>query len=357
MDRVELLVRNLKSRAGINVAQNILRAAKLPSAKSWTAIESIIIQAVGKNPELYDSLIAALSTQLICDLKATSYFPIDPAKTAAVKTVLENVELVKGELLEAFPLSVSAEQLKKDDGELKAVHSFFDEFGVGVIFSRKRVFSISEEYDREKFTDSMLEQFPDHDKIVAIKNYHHQTFDVAYLNVEHNVLELRADITRSDVLLQTVKQQERSIDDLRKKAQLLFFTKLKEKVFESPRNLFPLIKKIYADPAGAIKKLGFSTVSGSIKTETMKGGVDLRQEPFHLNGAKAINHQMTLFEVAIIWHRIDIDSVNTKPELYVPGTHQNSVSLEPRCDFAILKGIRSNCDSNFVLKKIASFSK
>lgn len=357
MGKTELLVQNLKSRAGINIAQNILRAAKLPSAKSWTAIEAIIIQAVAKNPSLYDSLVNALSVQLICDLKATSYFPIDPSKTQAVKKVIENLPLHKGELLDAFPLSVSVAQLKKDDGELKIVHSFSDQFGVGVIFSRKRVFSISEEYDREKFTAPMLKQFPEHDKIVAIKNYHHQTFDIAYLNIEYNVLELRADITRSDVLLQTVKQQEKSIDDLRKKAQLIFWTNLKERVFESPKNLFPLIKKIYADPAGAIKKLGFSTVSGSIKTETMKGGVDLRQEPFHLNGAKAINHQMTLFEVAIIWHRIDIDSVNTKPELYVPGTHQNSVSLEPRCDFAILKGIRSNCDSNFVLKKIASFSK
>jgi len=357
MSKAELLVRNLKSRAGINVAQNILRTAKLPSAKSWTAIEAIIIQAIGKNPKLYDSLVDALSVQLVCDLKATSYFSIDPSKTLAVKSVLQKVKLHKGEMLDAFPLSVTAAQLKQDDGELKIVHSFSDAFGVGIIYSRKRVFTISEEYERDKFTAPMLKQFPEHDKIVAIKHYHHQTFDVVYLNIEHNVIELRADITRSDVLVQTVKQQEKSIDDLRKKAQLLFFSELKEKIFESPKNLFPLIKKIYADPAGAIKKLGFSTVSGSIKTETMKGGVDLRQEPFHLNGAKAINHQMTLFEVAIIWHRIDIDSVNTKPELYVPGTHQNSVSLDPRCDFAILKGIRSNCDSNFVLKKIASFSK
>jgi hypothetical protein len=357
MSKSELLIRNLKSRAGINVAQNILKAAKLPSARSWTELEAIITQALKKTPALYDTLVNALCVQLICDLKATSYFPIDPSKTSAVKAVLESVQLHKGEMLDSFPLSVSADQLKKDDGNLKVVHRFSDEFGVGIIYSRKRVFTISEEYERSNFTAPMLAQFPEHDKIVAIKHYDHQTFDVVYLNVEHNVVELRADITRSDVLLQTVKQQERSIEDLRKVAQLYFLNALKEKIFESPKNLFPLIKKIYSDPAGAIKKLGFSTTTGSIKTETMKGGVDLRQEPFHLNGAKAINHQMTLFEIAIIWHRVDIDSGKTKPELYVPGTHQNSVSLAPRCDFAILKGIRSNCDSNFVLKKIASFSK
>ncbi|WP_313057927.1 hypothetical protein [Pseudomonas rhodesiae] len=357
MAKAELLIKDLKSRAGINVAQAILRAAKLPTARSWTELEAIIVQAVNKNPAIYDALVAALRVQLVCDMKATSYFSIEPEKKLAVKEALLAAKIEETNFSKAFPLSVPVEELQSDDGVLKAIHSFSDDFGVGVIFSRKRVFSISEEYSHEKFTESMLEQFPHHDKIIAIKNYYHQTFDVVYLNFEYSVLELRADITRSDSLLQTVKQQEKSCTDLRNLTQLFLLNSLKEKVIGAPRNLFPLIKKIYTDPSGAIKKLGFSTVTGSIKTETMKGGVDLRQEPFHLNGAKAINHEMTLYEVAIIWHRIDIDSVNSKPELYVPGTHMNSVSLEPRCDFAILKGIRSNCDTNFVLKKMASFEK
>lgn len=357
MSNAERLIRNLKSRAGINVAQAILRAAKLPTARSWTELDAIITQAVEKDPAIYEALVAALHVQLVCDMKATSYFPIAPEKKLAVKAALLELKIADTEFSKAFPLSVSVAELEADNGELKAIHSFSDEFGVGVVFSRKRVFSVSEEYSYEKFTDSMLEQFPDHDKIIAIKNYHHQTFDIIYLNLQYSVLELRADITRSDSLLQTVKQQDKSSTDLRNMTQVLLLARLNEKVMGSPRNLFPLIKKIYSDPSGAIKKLGFSTASGSIKTETMKGGVDLRQEPFHLNGAKAINHEMTLYEVAIIWHRIDIDSVNSKPELYVPGTHMNSVSLEPRCDFAILKGIRSNCDTNFVLQKMASFEK
>ncbi|MGZ7254109.1 hypothetical protein ACXWO5_10860, partial [Streptococcus pyogenes] len=79
-----------------------------------------------------------------------------------------------------------------------------------------------------------------------------------------------------------------------------------------------------------IKKLGFSTSTGSVKNETMKGGVDLREELFHKTGATAINHQMSLFEIAIIWHRIDIDSFNSKPELHIPGTYKNSTALVPR---------------------------
>lgn len=357
MANAESLIKNLKSRAGINVAQAVLRTAKLPTARSWTELEAIIVQAVNKDPAVYDALIAALRIQLVCDMKATCYFSIEPEKKLAVKDALTSLNIEQTNFSKAFPLSVPVQELQNDDGVLKAIHTFSDEFGAGVIFSRKRVFSISEEYSHEKFTDSMLEQFPNHDKIIAIKNYYHQTFDVVYLNYEHSVLELRADITRSDSLLQTVKQQEKSCSDLRNTIQLFLLGILKAKVLGAPKNLFPLIKKIYTDPSGAIKKLGFSTLTGSIKTETMKGGVDLRQEPFHLNGAKAINHEMTLYEVAIIWHRIDIDNVNSKPELYVPGTHMNSVSLEPRCDFAILKGIRSNCDTNFVLKKMASFEK
>ncbi|MCI3908831.1 hypothetical protein MQC82_04560 [Pseudomonas viridiflava] len=355
MIKVEELINNLKFRAGLNVAQAVLRSCKLPTARSWTEVAAIIIAAVKTNPDLYDRLISALSVQLICDLKATSYYDIDTVNALGLQETLLNIPVVKGDLADAFPLSVEIKKISKDNGDLKAVHIFSDSHGVGVVFSRKRVFSVSEEYSRDKFTSQLLVEFPNHDKIIAIKDYYHQTFDVAYFNVAHNVLELRADITRSDSLLQTVKQQEKSIADLKAFVQVLLFNVMKVKVLAEPRNLFPLIKRIYADPAGAIKKLGFSTTSGSIKTETMKGGIDLRKEPFHLNGAKAINHEMTLFEISIIWHRKDIDNGNSTPELYVPGNHMNSVSLEPRCDFALLKGIRTNDDSNFVLTKIASF--
>lgn len=357
MDRMEKVIKNLKGRISIHIAQKIMRQAKLPSARSWTELEAIIRQSCNANPEVLQLFLNAMSAQSICDLKAVTYFTIAKEDMPMVIRAMSCITVEDTSAAQAFPLSISIDDLQKDNGELKIVHKFQDEYGIGFTLSRKREFTISEEYDREKFTEGMLEHFPEHDKIIAVKNYLRQTFDIVYLNVEKQTIELRADISRSESLIQTVGQLKKSNEDLKAFANVFLYKSTEKQVLSSPHNLYYVIKDIYEDPSGAIKKLGFSTSTNSVKHETMKAGRDLRDELFHKYGAQAINHEMSLFEIAIIWHRMDIDDFDSRPELHIPGTYKNSTSLAPCCDYAILKGMSDPSDSDFVLRKLISFEK
>jgi len=304
-----------------------------------------------------ERLLQALLVQTVGDFKAVSFFSIDSDNIPGIQNALVTAKVDSSPLVDAFPLACPASDLENDDGKHKLVATFSDQFGVGVVLSRKRVFTLREEYDRDRFTDAMRQQFPSHDKIIALKNYVRQTFDVVYLNLERGVLELRSDITRSDELFQTVQQLDVTNRELKGFASVFLYNALRKQVFDSPHNLFPVIKRVYEDPSGAIKKLGFSTATNSVKNETMRGGVDLRSELFHKYGAQAINHQMSLFEIAIVWHRKDIDGFDSKPELHIPGTYKESASISPRSDFAIVKGVRDSSDSDFILGKLLSFEK
>ncbi|MGV6473549.1 hypothetical protein [Azotobacter vinelandii] len=357
MDRTEQVIRSLKGRLSIHTAQRLMRYAKLPSARSWTELETIIRQSIKSNPDIINIFVNAIAIQAKYDFKSTSYYAINKEVLPVLIETIINIETIESTLALAFPLTVPTEELDKDDGCLKVINSFRDMFGIGLVLSRKRTFTISEEYNRDQFSDSMLDEFPEHEKIIAIKSYHRQTFDIIYLNIETCTLELRADITRSDSLFQTVKQIDTSNKDLKSFANALLYRNIKKQVLTNPHNLFPVIKQIYEDSNGAIKKLGFSTATNSIKHETMKAGIDLREELFHKNGAQAINHQMSLFEISIMWHRKDIDGFDSRPELHIPGTYKNAASLAPRCDFAILKGISDPSDSDFILHKLISFEK
>lgn len=357
MRHSEVIIKTLKSRVSIHVVQKLMRNMRLPTARSWTELELIIQAAIQEKPEYVPEFVNAIAAQCIHDFKAVTYIPIAEQDMPDMIQAISSISIVDGAISEIFPMSLPAESLDRDNGELKPVHKIQDEFGLGFVLSRRREFTLTEEYEREQFSDALLAQFPEHDRIVAIKNYKRQTFDVIYLNVNTGNLELRADTTRSDTLLQTVKQLGKSNQDLLAFANSYFYQRLHRQAIGAPHNLFPVIKKIYEDGSGAIKKLGFSTATNSVKNETMRGGRDLREELFHKFGAQAINHEMSLFEIAIIWHRRDIDRFDSKPELYIPGTYKNSVSLAPRCDFAMLSGITGPSDSDFVLRRLIALEK
>jgi hypothetical protein len=133
--------------------------------------------------------------------------------------------------------------------------------------------------------------------------------------------------------------------------------KVRGLLLDAPINMFPLAAKVYADKSGAIKRLGFVTETDSVKRETMKAGIDLREELFHKSGASAIDHKMSIFEVAIQWHGEEaLGGVKgSKPEIHIPGTFRDYVNLNPRTDYIIVKGVRTFADANFIVSKINSY--
>lgn len=353
----ERLVDNLENYLSLHSVQQILRSLDLISARSWSELKAVVKAGINQKPELKVRLIAALVMQQACDLKAVSYHIIPDGFVELVESAISSLKVSDSEIARAYPLYLDEDALNQDDGELKPIRVFRDKFGCGVVLGRKRVFTISQDIGSENFNDVLREQFPDADKIVAVKSVARQTFDTLYLNREAGLLEMRADIMRDTTVVQTSKQMDKSNTDLKAYSNRLLSGKVTGLVLDAPINMFPLAAKVYADKSGAIKRLGFVTETDSVKRETMKAGVDLREELFHKSGASAIDHKMAIFEIAIQWHGDDVlgGIKGSKPEIHIPGTYRDYVNLNPRTDYIIVKGVRTFADANFIVSKINSY--
>ncbi len=353
----EKLVDNLENYLGLHSVQQILRSLSLISARSWSELKAVVKSGIQQKPELKEKLIDALVMQQACDLKAVSYHVVPASFVKLVELAISSVRVPDSEIAVAYPLRINEEQLKQDNGELKPVRVFQDEYGCGIVLSRKRVFTISQDIGSENFNSALKEQFPDADKIVAVKSVARQTFDTLYFNREAGLLEMRADIMRDATVVQTSKQMDKSNTDLKIYSSRLLSGMVSGLLLDAPINMFPLTTKVYADKSGAIKRLGFVTDTDSVKRETMKAGVDLRDELFHKSGASAIDHKMSIFEVAIQWHGDEVVGgvKGSKPEIHIPGTYRDYVNLNPRTDYIVVKGVRTFADANFIVSKINSY--
>lgn len=357
MSVLDDFLNHLESRLNIHIVQQILRESDLISARSWSELKMLIKSGAQKDPGLLDKLKSALTMQQLCDLKAVSFFELDPKKASLLIAKLKSASVPSSALSISFPLGVKEDELKKDNGQLKVVAKFSDDFGSGIVLSRRREFTVNNEIYQSSFSAEVKKQFPDADKIIEVKVYSRQTFDVLYVNEAQNVLEVRADITREDGQPQTAGQVQKSIGDLHAYAHSFVSQTIPGYSLSAPLNLLPLAKKVYEDMSGAIKKIGFSTEEESVKRETMKAGVDLRRELFHKSGAAAIQHRMAIFEVAIQWHGSDVTGgvPGSRPEIHIPGSHREYTKLGARTDYLFTKAVRTYADSNFILTKIMSY--
>lgn len=357
MSTLEAFLEHLERRLNIHVVQQILRESKLLSARSWSELTLIVKSATQKDPSIIAKLEKALVMQQLCDLKAVAFYEVDSNTSKILQSSFKSVPPVPGALTSSFPLDADSADLEKDDGKLKVVATFEDDYGAGVVLSRRRTFTVNNEIYADNFTPELKQQFPNADKIIEVKNYNRQTYDVIYVNAQEGMLEIRADMTRENGLPQTSGQLRKSIDDLRTFVDRYVSTVVKGYNLNAPLNLLPLAKKVYEDKSGLIKKIGFATEEDSVKRETMKAGVDLRTELFHKTGAQAIDHKMAIFEVAIQWHGDEVlgGVSGSKPEIYIPGSFREYVKAGARTDYLFVKGVRTYADSNFVLKKLKSY--
>jgi hypothetical protein len=357
MSKVDSFLDHLERRLNIHVVQQILRESELISARSWSELKMIVKSAANLDATILDRLKTALIMQQLCDLKAVSFYEVTPSAATLIGLKLNASVISPTNLSASFPIDASEAVLSSDNGQLKPIFKYSDNFGSGIVLSRRREFTVSNEIKFNSFSPEMKKQFPKADKIIEVKSYNKQTYDVIYLNKAHGILEIRADVTREDGQQQTAGQLNKSVDDLRAYASGFVSSAVKGYDLGLPVNLLPLTKKVYEDGSGAIKKIGFATEEESVKRETMKAGVDLRSELFHKTGAKAIDHKMSIFEVAIQWHGSDVVGgiSGSKPEIHIPGSYRDYTKTGARTDYLFVKGVRTYADANFIIEKLKSY--
>lgn len=344
----------LKQGKNLHLLQRVLRSLDLPTGTSWIMVEKNLDAAIAANPAVVDKIVDAIRVDVLVDKKAISYIVLDNAKLALVFAAIKKVKVPTNPLVKFFPLNADSATLKADSGRLKVVNAFSDAEGYGLVLSRKREFSIRETFGRNQFNAAMQLQFPDYEKIIALKYHRAQTYDVIYVNTKHKLIELRADVTLHENKIQNNGQLKVSTGDLLFYAKSAVFAGIGFDISKHMLNFHPLIKKLYDSDTGRVKKLGFSTATESIKHETVNGDDDLRQESFHSAGSAAIANMIDPYEITIDWKRAVTSTEVSRPQLTIPGTYSSSVKANARSDYAILKGMRDESDVDFITKILIS---
>jgi hypothetical protein len=188
-------------------------------------------------------------------------------------------------------------------------------------------------------------------EIIGIKRHLRQAYDVIILR-EQGIIEIRID-----------NPSEMSSDD-RHRAFLQTTDSLNyqsktfsefDSILSEPINFFPAIKNLYDSSEGRVCELMFETDGASIKHEKMRRrDIDLRSEAYHKAGKDAVDH-ITPCRLGIRWNFIDSNSVETEPELLLPGNIRNLGSSNQRLEEAIIERCSSTENYNFVFDKLISY--
>jgi hypothetical protein len=161
--------------------------------------------------------------------------------------------------------------------------------------------------------------FQDYEEIVLVRRQATQYFPVIVFEKEQGLVQALVpslgNLTAEDVLLSNL---------LRSANELLVKRFGLDLQLTRSRNLFPAIHNIYECPReGTVVELGFLTETGSAKLERMKA-LDLRQEPFHVNGKEAVLNSLLEFRLTVRWETGGHDV-----EMVLPGTTRTIAKSPP----------------------------
>ncbi len=351
------ILEGFRKRISWSTMRVILKMCDLPIGHGWkktinklTDEDTVQDDIDGK----IEQLKKCYDNHLLVSDKAIKFYPLERDKINELIASFKNHKPDLTLFHETYPFPLSDERLNKVDSSQKLVEIRDTDDSLAVIFCTKRLFIERAEIDIEKLKEETKKDLIDYDKIIGVKEYYRQFFDVVLLSKEKNIIEVRVDITgdisgkeRSKAFLQMINK----FNTLSKNISGI------ETPLEENTNFFPLVDRLYESDEGKVCELAFITDEGSTKSEKMrKGSVDLRTETYHYAGKQAVNH-ITSYRLGILWNFNISDGLNTKPELLLPGTAQILSNKTQYLGEVCIKNCSGLKDYNFVLDKILTYLK
>lgn len=206
--------------------------------------------------------------------------------------------------------------------------------------------TVREHIDVEALPDAVVQSFDDYEEIIGVKTIRFHAFDVIWIPVKGNTLDVRIDFpegTLSDVAVAA------------RKMTLTEFVRLTAVAIPEPTNVFPLIDRMYNDGSeGTVVELGFGTTTASLKHEKMRRRkLDLRDETYHKGGKAALETPIEPFKLSIRWHRVVGKKLNSEPELSLNSNSRAAGSSNPVLDRLVVRRCMGNDDYYYVRSRIA----
>lgn len=323
-----------------------LRENGLPSGIGWAPLHMKYKTVSTDDLTRYIKVLEDLyRDSVLYSRRAVSIYDID---TSLLKMLAsKSGELVDDECAFAkhypFPLNDALLRRQGLSGEFVSRKELKDG-SVRLIACSKRAYTRRENVDLEGLDASARKALGSFDELIGVRHGVSQAFDIIYIRPSDNALECHIDLSCSmgeDSIVRARKYYVERLSNLLGPAN--------KKSFESSKNLFPLLKRFYADKGGVLSGMAHATGTNSLKKETMRNKrQDLRSEEFHKSGIDAIKVTEP-YSVSMGWPRL---GENIVPTIEIPGNSSLLGGSSPFIGHAILQGCMEKRDYDLLLSKL-----
>ncbi len=319
------LLGSLEERVPFRIARRILVASGFPSGQGWDAIKEKLSQPSVAAKADFEELDDLYRQTLISTEKAVRVFDLSAAGKSKLQNALED-RLTKDSsesFTDDYPYCVSNDILTEfDPSKLIVVGKEEIDDAVWYLLSSIHVIRSRIEIPLENLTGLSDQQF---DEVYGIHVERKQSFDAVRLPKDGNRIFVLVD----EAAYATADQVRGAFSKVRK----LVKDGASSDLLKKPRNLFPLIDKLYDDDDLDVIEFNHTSTDTSMRHEKMRGRtLCLRQADFHKSGMEGVGGKTDAFGIGVGWDFDSVGRIPAKPELRILGgysiTHEKTPKIK-----------------------------
>ncbi|MFC6640416.1 MULTISPECIES: hypothetical protein [Sulfitobacter] len=297
----------------------------------------------------------ALTEHNLCGDKFTKLYRFNEDARDRLYAFFTQCEVTESKATEAFPNTVSDDELDELGSDFEIVNVTSNEDGIGMVLSSVFTYTKRESIEFSVF-DEPSEMRNKYEEVVGLKNVRTQLLHVIWLPHHRDYLEIRVDYPKG------MKEVEAHG----------FHSILKRKVndwgivaLERPINLFPAVRALYDDEdEGTVTEITFATPTSAIKNEKMlrrnRQYLDQRKEVYHLAGKKGLGDdaEIIVYKVTVEWPRPE-EGIDYVPSvaLSASGPSGNGPGNMPTISGASIANCIRAADYEFVIERLGEKAK
>lgn len=316
-DKIQSLLSALEDKIQFRDLADVLKEKKLGSAIGWKQLFQKIDGSTGDMVAAYALTLEKIYNDLVLSgTKEVHVFSLDGPETSQIVTAFAQITVAPGPFTEAYPVPISSVGLSIQSRDLRLTNKVTHPSGdVSLVFCSVRSEIDRTEYKMNEVTEAVKQAFVGYDSFLAIKRREYQIFDV--VTIRKSLRRLEVLIDHPDRLRDKETGEDRclallaAVSGASPKLMQLYETNI-------PDNLFPCIGSLYQKfGEGLVRSLSFRAPSKSLKKESVASKDDLRKEPFHEAGIKAVG-TITVYDITVHWEKFFNVEGSASVRIHIP---------------------------------------
>lgn len=338
---------SLKARVPWEVAQKILEGNNFPRGMGWERT----LEKLAESDDLPETgegdLTDAMREHILAGEKLTRFYKVSSEDAAALRSSAAGLTIAAtNKFAAAYPLNISDTEIAGSGITKPALAAIeIRDDGTALVFASIRAQEVREPVD---ISGDMKDALAAYEEVVGIRHIKRQAMDVVWIPAEGGTIDVRIDFPRGMLIEQGVFAH----DQLREQLSLL----IGQDHLAAPVNLFPVVEKLYRNPAdGIVVELAFGTSTASLKHEKMRRtGICLRTETYHMGGTAALVVPIEPYRISVQWD-CEHGEVSSRPELSLQGQFRMTHLVDSPLNEAVIRKCLDTDDYNFVRARVESY--